>query len=80
MIKKIYRRFLFAAIMLLMTVCLMAAGPAQRAAVQETCDECNARCEAIYQSCIDQGYPRNVCTHASIQCSTDCLYGVCSMN
>ncbi len=78
MTKKIYRRLLLAGVMLLMAVCLMAASPAQRAAVQETCDECNARCDAIYQSCIDQGYPTNVCLHAYIPCSSDCLYGVCS--
>lgn len=78
MTTKAYRRFLFAAVMLLITVTLTFTGPAPQAAQQETCDECNARCEALAQSCTDQGYPFNVCSHVAIQCSTDCLYGACS--
>jgi hypothetical protein len=77
MTKKIYRRFLMAAIMLLFTVCLAVTGPAQRAA-QETCDECNARCQQYVDDCYAQGYSFSVCSHVSIQCSSDCLYGVCS--
>ena len=67
-------RFLLAALILLMGIFVINHVPASQAAVQETCDECNARCEALGQSCRDQGFPNNVC----IQCSTDCLYGVCS--
>jgi hypothetical protein len=78
MTKKIYRRFLLAAIMLLMTAFFSFTGPAQQAAVQETCEECNARCETIGDQCRALGYPFNVCMHLAIQCSSDCLYGVCT--
>lgn len=77
MTKKIYRRFVLAATMLLVTVFLVSAGPTQQAA-QETCEECNARCEQIGQDCRAQGLPFGVCAHVTIQCSTDCLNGVCS--
>ena len=77
MTKKIYRRFLLAAMMLLLTVFLAVTGPTQQAA-EETCEECNARCEAIGEDCREQGVPFNVCMHVTIQCSTECLYGVCS--
>ena len=77
MTKKIYRRFLLAAMMLLLTALLATTGPTQRAA-EETCEECNARCEQMVQDCQAQGLPFGVCAHVGIQCSSDCLYGVCS--
>ena len=77
MTKKIYRRFLLAAMMLLLTAFLAATSPTQQAA-EETCEECNARCEQYVNDCHAQGLPFGVCAHVGIQCSTDCLYGVCS--
>jgi hypothetical protein len=75
MIKKIYRRLLLA--MALLTIFLAATAPTQRAA-EETCDECNARCEQYVADCQAQGLPFSVCAHVGIQCSTDCLNGACS--
>jgi type VI protein secretion system component VasF len=77
MTTKIYRRFLLAAMMLFLTAFLVATGPTQQAA-EETCDECNARCEQIMQDCHAQGLPFGVCAHMGIQCTSGCLYGVCS--
>lgn len=78
MTKKAHRRFLLAAMMLLLTLSLAFTGPAQQAAMQETCDECNARCETLGDQCRALGYPFNVCMQLTIQCSSDCLYGVCT--
>jgi outer membrane biogenesis lipoprotein LolB len=77
MTKKTYRRFLLAAMMLLLTACLVTTGSRQQAA-EETCEECNARCEQIIQDCQAQGLPFGVCAQVGIQCSSNCLYGVCS--
>lgn len=75
MIKKIYRRFLLAAIMLLMAVSLICTGP--RAWAQDPCQDCMDNCAAIYQSCTDQGYPFNVCSSAARQCSINCFNNEC---
>ena len=77
MTEKIYRRFRLVVMLLLLTSFLAAPSPTQQAA-QETCDECNARCERIVADCQAQGFPFNVCAHVGIQCSTDCLNGVCT--
>jgi len=77
MTKKVYRRFRLAIMMLLLMALLATAGHKQQAA-QETCDECNARCDRMVQDCQNQGFPFSVCAHVGIQCSTECLYGVCS--
>jgi hypothetical protein len=76
MTAKIYRRFLLAAMMLLFTICLAASRTQQ--AAEETCDECNARCGQYVQDCQAQGLPFSVCSHVGIQCSTECLNGVCT--
>lgn len=77
MTKKIYRRFLLVVMLMLLTVFLAATGPTQQAA-EETCEECNARCETIFNDCMSHGLPFGVCSHVAINCSTECLYGVCS--
>ena len=77
MTHKIYRRLRLAAMMLLLTICLATTGPMQHAA-QETCDECNARCGQYVADCQAQGLPFSVCAHVGIQCSTECLNGVCT--
>src|ERR1051326_8204576 len=41
-------------------------------------EQCNARCQQYVDDCYAQGYSLSVCSHVGIQCSSDCLYGVCS--
>jgi len=78
MTKKSNRRFLLAAIMLLMTVFLLANGPAQQAASQE-CDECNAACDVIYDGCIEHGYSQTYCGNLARPCRINCFYSEACM-
>jgi hypothetical protein len=71
MAKKIYRRLLLAAIALLMTLSLAYTGPVRRAAaVEQTCDECIADCDAWYQSCVAAG--RTGCSLGLRRCYQSC--------
>jgi hypothetical protein len=76
--KKIYRRFLFALIMLLMTVSLTFTGPGQQAAVFETCEACQANCHAIYDACLASGtVSPTICANRLLQCNKACFYDGC---
>jgi hypothetical protein len=75
MTKKIYRRFLFAVIMLLMMVSLIATSPGQQAAVRDGCyeyNQCIANCEAYYDYCVATG--GTDCLRRKFQCQTDYCY------
>lgn len=70
MTKKIYRRFLLAVMMMLLTVFLTTTGPTQQAAVQETCEECFANCDAEYEQCVAAG--RTDCARKRLLCYLSC--------
>ena len=53
MTKKIQRRFLFLAIMLLMTLSLIGSGSRQQAAARQTCEECIDDAQWAYITCTD---------------------------
>jgi hypothetical protein len=77
MTKKIYQRFLFVVIMLLMTVALAYTGPNQQAAVRESCEDCQANCQAIYQACVAGGVNPTLCSNRRLQCNQACFYDGC---
>jgi hypothetical protein len=52
MTKKIQRRFLLLAIMLLMTLSLIGSGSRQQAAARVTCQECLDNAENTYNMCL----------------------------
>jgi hypothetical protein len=78
MTKKAYRRFLFAAAMLVITVALAFTGPAPQAA-EETCEECNARCDVTYYGCLEHGYSQQYCSALARPCRIDCFYSQACM-
>lgn len=75
MTKKAYRRFLFAAAMLVITLALTFTGPAPRAA-EETCEECTNNCMIWYQQCLALGRPAADCFRGRLTCFQSC-YPVC---
>jgi hypothetical protein len=80
MSKKIYRRFLFALIMLLMAVSLTYSGPGQQAAVRESCEACQANCQGIYQACLGAGISPTLCANRLLQCNKACFNNGCVLD
>jgi hypothetical protein len=76
MTKKVYRRFLLAAIMLLMTASLIYTGP--KAQAQDPCQECMDNCYALFQGCVAAG--GSLCPNRLLQCNKACFYdsGLCT--
>jgi hypothetical protein len=72
MTKKAYRRFLFAAIMLLMTLSLIYTGPKSRAAIEGPCDDCIASCQSLYEYCVQTGGTN--CWHLQLKCELSCYH------
>jgi hypothetical protein len=73
MYKKIYRRLLMVAFMLLALAFLTYTSPTQHAA-QQDCQQCHDDCEAAYELCLEQGshceQSRTLCHNACfIMCS-----------
>lgn len=77
MTKKIYRRIMLAAIMLVMTIALTYTGPVRPvAAVEQTCEECTDGCDAWYANCVAQG--RTDCGIGKARCYRTC-WPVCNV-
>jgi hypothetical protein len=71
MTKKIYRRLLLAAVMLLMATALTYTGPVRPvAAVEQTCGECIDDCDAWYANCVASG--RTGCLRGRFICVQSC--------
>ena len=71
MTKKVYRRFLLAATMLLITASLTFTSPAQ----QLDCEQCFAYCDQSYEDCVAGGAPLLYCSREYRYCYDYCMTG-----
>jgi hypothetical protein len=71
MSKKVYRRLLLTAMMLVITPCLAITSPAQ----QLDCEQCFAYCDANYEACTAGGAPPLYCSRECRYCYDWCMTG-----